>query len=164
MIEERGILRGDEFVSSDVLDARIQRAATALSTLGVEPGDTVALLLRNDHPYFEATFAAGLVGASPVPVNWHGTPEEILYVLEDSGAKVLVGHADLVAPIRGRLPPGVEVRVVATPQDIGEAYSIPKESWTVPDGMVEWLPWIESFEPWAEAPRAAPTAQPAQRP
>ncbi len=53
------------------LNERSTHAATALRSVGVTPGDTVALLLRNDHALFEASFAAGIVGAAPVPLNWH---------------------------------------------------------------------------------------------
>ena len=44
--------------------------------LGVGAGDIIALFLRNDLAFFEASTAAGLLGAYPTPVNWHGTPEE----------------------------------------------------------------------------------------
>jgi long-chain acyl-CoA synthetase len=158
LIEASGILRGDEFVTSDALTERTRRAASALRSVGVGPGDTVALLLRNDHPYFEAAYAAGVVGAAPVPVNWHGTPDEILYVLHDCRAKVLVAHADLVAPLVDLLPRGLEVRVVATPADISDTYGIPRGAGVVPDGAIEWSAWVGGFEAWTEAPRGAPAA------
>ena len=158
LIDEVGILRGDELLTTEALTERTLRAATALRSVGVGPGDTVALLLRNDHPYFEAAFAAGVVGAAPVPVNWHGRADEVLYVLDDCRAKVLVAHADLVAPLIGALPAGLEVRIVPTPPDVGEVYGIPRESWAVPTGSVEWSTWIEGFDTWAEAPLTAPAA------
>lgn len=158
MIEKPGILRGDEFVSAEMLDERSLRAASALRAVGVGAGDAVALLLRNDHPFFEASFAAGMVGAAPVPVNWHGKPDEILFVLKDCQAKVLVAHADLLRPLLGALPSGLEVRVVATPSDIGEAYGIPKDTWAAPPGTTEWSSWIEGFDRWADAPVVAPAA------
>src|SRR5689334_9651535 len=108
------------------------RAARALHSVGVSAGDTVALLLRNDTAFFEASFAAGLLGAAPVPMNWHSHPDEVLFVLQDCKAKVLVAHADLVRPLLGKLPAGLEVRVVETPADIGRTYRIPEESWPAP--------------------------------
>ncbi|PRZ39706.1 long-chain acyl-CoA synthetase [Antricoccus suffuscus] len=158
MIEEPGILRGEEFVTLEALDQRAKRAASALSSIGVGAGDRVALLLRNDIAFFEAALAAGMVGAAPVPQNWHGKPEDVLGILLDCKAKVLVAHADLLRPVIVLLPEGLEVRVVPTPYDIGESYKIPKEAWDVPDGMVEWSSWIDSFEPRAEAPVAPPSA------
>lgn len=158
MIEEPGILRGGEFVPADTINERAMRAATALRSVGVEAGDTVALLLRNDHPFFEANFAAGMVGAAPVPLNWHGKPDEILFVLKDCRAKVLVAHADLVRPLLGALPEGLEVRVAPTPPDIGEAYGVPEEARSIPPGATAWLSWIAGFEPWLDAPQMAPAA------
>ncbi|MDT0200917.1 AMP-binding protein [Nocardioides sp. AE5] len=158
MIEKSGILRGDEFISSEELDLRSKQAATALSSIGVGAGDRVALLLRNDIPFVEAVLAAGLIGAAPVPQNWHGQPEDVLGVLVDSKAKVLLAHADLLRPVLDLLPEGLEVRVVATPRDIGEAYGIPKGSWTVPEGMTEWNAWVDRFEPWSDDPVPAPGA------
>lgn len=158
MIEQPGILRGDEFLADAELEARSQRAASAYRSIGVVAGDTVALLLRNDHAFFEANFAAGKIGAASVPLNWHGKPDELLYVIKDCGAKVLVVHADLVRPLLDTLPPELQVRVVPTPPDIGDAYRIPEESRTVPEGMIEWRAWVDGFDPLTEPPLAAPSA------
>lgn len=156
MIEGPGVLRGGEFVTTETLNERGLRAATGLRELGVTAGDTIAMLLRNDHPFFEASIAAGVVGAVPVAVNWHGKPAEILYVVRDCGAKVLVAHADLIRPLIGQLPDGLEVRIAPTPSDIGEAYGIAKEAWDVPEGMTEWLSWVGAHEPWTDAAADAP--------
>src|SRR5579863_10608905 len=104
-----GVLRGDVFVSLDELTARARRAATGLRTLGVEEGSSVALLLRNDHEFFEAAFAASALGAATVPINWHGSPEEVAYVVNDSQAAVVVAHADLLHHVRRALPASVTV-------------------------------------------------------
>lgn len=156
MIEEPGLLRGSEFVSSRALDERSMRAATALRAAGVGPGDTVALLLRNGIAFFEAAFGATVAGAAPVPLNWHGKPDEVQYVLRDCRARVLVAHADLLRPLLGALPEGLQVRVVATPPDIADAYGVPGPERAVPAGMTEWQAWIAEFGPWAGPPLAAP--------
>ena len=79
----------------------LERAAggRGLASLGVGKGDTVALYLRNDFAFFEASFAAGLLGAYPTPVNWHYTEDEARYLFENSGAKAIVIHADLLEPV-----------------------------------------------------------------
>jgi len=112
VIEGPGILRADEFLSGAALLERAQRVAAAFDSIGVGHGDTVALLLRNDLPFFEASFGAGTVGASPVPVNWHGKSDEVRFVLEDAKSKVLVAHADLLRAVGDALPDGVIVRFV----------------------------------------------------
>ena len=53
--------------------------------------------------------AAGLLGAYPTPVNWHDTAEEARYIFENSGAKAIVIHSDLLEAIRAVVPAGVHV-------------------------------------------------------
>ena len=86
------IVSGARRVPLDDLLARGARAASGLAAAGIGKGDTVALLMRNDPVFFEASVAAGLLGAYPVPVNWHYTPDEAAHVLSDSGARALVVH------------------------------------------------------------------------
>ena len=96
-------------LSSEELMDRSWRAASGLASLGVGRGDTVAIYLRNDFPFFEASYAAGRVGAYATPVNWHYTEDEARYLFENSEAKVIVTHADLLGPAanyRARRCPG----------------------------------------------------------
>ena len=121
------VISGARRLDLTALEQRAARAASGLAALGVKPGDLIALYLRNDLPFFEASMAAGLVGAYPTPVNWHYAPAEARYLFENSGARVIVIHADLIEPIREALPAGVPVLVVATPPEIAEAYGIAPE-------------------------------------
>lgn len=150
------IISGARRLDSAALQARAARAAAGLTALGVGPGDLIALYLRNDLPFFEASTAAGLIGAYPTPVNWHYAPPEARYLFENSGAKAILIHADLVEPIRSALPEGVPVLAVPTPPEIARAYSIPAQACAVPDGMVDWNAWLEGFEPYSGPPHAAP--------
>ena len=105
------------------------RAASGLQARGVCEGDTVALLLRNDFAFVEATQAAALIGAYCVPINWHGRAQEIAYVLKDAKPKVLVAHADLLAAARDELREslhGILVLSVPTPPD-----SSPMTLWSI---------------------------------
>jgi len=149
-----GLISGARNLSAEVLAERAARAATGLASLGIGQGDLVALYLRNDLPFFEASTAAGLLGAYPTPVNWHYTPDEAAYLFENSAAKAIVIHADLIAPIREALPPGVPVLVVPTPPEIAEAYGI--DPAPTPKGMLEWSSWLEGFEPYSGPPIEAP--------
>jgi acyl-CoA synthetase (AMP-forming)/AMP-acid ligase II len=56
--------------------------------------------MRNDIAFLEASYAAMMLGAYAVPINWHFKGEEVAYVLADSGSRVLVGHTDLLAARR----------------------------------------------------------------
>ncbi len=72
------------------LDARVGARAARLAALGVGHGDRVALLGENSPAYLEWLFAAARLGAITVPVNMRLVAAEVAYVLEDSGAAVLV--------------------------------------------------------------------------
>src|SRR6516225_7934875 len=89
--------------------SRAARIAGGLHKLGVGQGDSVCILMRNDIAFIEAAYAAMQLGAYGVPVNWHFKPEEIGYILEDSGTSVLIAHADLLHQLRGVVPAGVYV-------------------------------------------------------
>jgi long-chain acyl-CoA synthetase len=141
------LISGARRLSLDELNARAARAASGFQSLGIGKGDLVAIYLRNDFPFFEASFAAGLVGAYSTPVNWHYTPDEAAYLFENSGAKAIVIHADLIAGIREALPSDVTVLVVPTPPEIAQAYGIDAEP--TPAGMLDWSDWLEGFEPYA---------------
>jgi long-chain acyl-CoA synthetase len=141
------IISGQRRESTEALNQRAARAAAGLASLGVGRGDLIAIYLRNDLPFFEASFAAGLLGAYPTPVNWHYTEDEARYLFENSGAKAVVIHADLVEPIRAALPPDLPVLVVPTPDEVGDAYGIAAERRAIPAGMTNWSTWLEGFEP-----------------
>jgi len=126
------------------------QGAAGLRTLGVEPGDAVALLLRNDFAFFEASFAAQAAGIYAVPINWHLAPAEVGYILEDSEAKVLIAHTDLLAHVTERVPEGVTVLAVPTPPEIIDAYGLDVDADTLPPGIAAWEDWLAGFEPLAE--------------
>ena len=97
--EEPGILQSGRFLSRRDLRSRASRAAGGFVSMGLKAGDTVAVLMRNDTAFLEVSLAAIEMGAYAVPINWHATQQEIDYILRDSGARVLVAHADLLAPL-----------------------------------------------------------------
>ena len=141
------IRSGARVVTTEQMMGNAARAASGFASLGIGRGDTVAVYLRNDFAFLEASFAAGLVGAYPVPVNWHYTEDEARYLFENSGAKAIVIHADLIEPVRAAFPKGVPVLVVETPPEIQSAYGIAKDARAVPKGMTEWQAWLNGFPP-----------------
>ena len=76
--------------------ARAGRIASGLAAAGVGAGDRVAIYLHNDIAAIEASIGAGILGATPVPVNWHWKGAELAYLLDDSGSRVVFAHTDLV--------------------------------------------------------------------
>ena len=83
------ILGGHELNYSGLRD-RSKRFANALSSMGVGPGDKVALMVPNVLQFVVAYYGILATGASVVPLNVLLKGPEITYHLDDSGAKVLV--------------------------------------------------------------------------
>lgn len=104
----------------DETAARVAAVAGALrGRLGLEEGDRMAVLMSNRPEYLEAQFAAWHAGLVAVPVNARLHREEVAYVLEHSGAAVVVTdaeHADVVAPLVERLGGLREVVVAPGPE------------------------------------------------
>jgi acyl-CoA synthetase (AMP-forming)/AMP-acid ligase II len=69
---------------------RIARLGGALRGIGVREGDRVAMLALNSDRYHEYLLATWWIGAIAVPVNIRWAPAEIVYCLNDSGARVLL--------------------------------------------------------------------------
>ncbi|MGC9671213.1 acyl-CoA synthetase [Planosporangium sp. 12N6] len=92
---------------------RTARYAGALRRLGTGPGDRVAYLGMNAVEVFETFFAAWLLGAIAVPLNYRLSGPEIRHLLDDSGASTLVHSADTDALIAAApLPAGLRVLAV----------------------------------------------------
>ena len=132
------------------IELRARRAATGLDALGLAPGAAVALLLHNDALVFEAQRAAALCGATAVPLDRHMAADDLLFILADCAARVLVAHADLLAPLRGRLPAGLATIVAATPAfACGAAEAMPCGD------EPAWDAWLATWPPFAGEPAAA---------
>ncbi len=69
---------------------RTQKFAGALQTLGVKPGDRVAVLAGNSHVMLAAHYAVPFAGAVLVALNTRVTPADMAYILDHSGASVLL--------------------------------------------------------------------------
>ena len=76
-----------------------QRLARGLRTSGVEPGDRVACLLPNVPAMLHAHFGVPLAGAVLVAVNTRLSAEEVRYILDHSGATVLLVDSALLAAV-----------------------------------------------------------------
>jgi long-chain acyl-CoA synthetase len=145
-----GLFSGTRRLGWADFDRRILKAAAGLGRLGIGVGDTVAIMLRNDFAFLEATHAAMRRGAYAVPINWHFKGPELAYVLKDCAARVLVIHADLLAAIRSAIPADVTILVVATPPEVRTAYGIALKSGDVPAGALDWEDWLADQTPAAE--------------
>ena len=95
----------EEAVTHAEFNERADRVAHGLRDRGIEQGDTVAVYMQNNVPTLETYMGAMKLGALPVPVNHRFKVDEVAYVLEDSGADLVVFDADargVVDELQGR--------------------------------------------------------------
>lgn len=114
---------GGQSLDRSVFEQRCKQAASVLKAQGVQPDDAVAILLRNEPAYLCLIEACRYVGAPYVALNWHGSAAEIAHILEDSQAKVLVGHSDLLENLDNSLAQAT-IFSIATPASIVDRYKL----------------------------------------
>lgn len=83
--EENIYSRGD-------LLAEANRMVGGLRDLGVNTGDTVALMMPNCKDFIVSYIACASAGFYLVPINWHLAGPEVAYILQDSEAKAFLTH------------------------------------------------------------------------
>ncbi len=91
------VVMGAERISYADLWDQARRYARVLAEAGVGPGDRVAMLMPNVPDFPRVYYAALSLGAVVVPVHALLVAREITYVLQNSGAKVVVVAAPLLA-------------------------------------------------------------------
>ncbi|MCO4744333.1 MAG: AMP-binding protein [Proteobacteria bacterium] len=91
---------GTESTVGQLQDAANQIARN-LQALGLQRGDTVGYCMRNCTEIIEVMLATQQIGIYVVPCNWHLTKHETTYILEDSNAKVVIAHPELVELCNG---------------------------------------------------------------
>ncbi|MFD4757626.1 AMP-dependent synthetase/ligase [Streptomyces sp. NBC_00846] len=112
--------------------AEVRGVAKGLVAAGVEAGDRVALLSRTRYEWVLLDFAIWSAGAVTVPVYETSSPEQIQWILGDSGATLCIvesqAHQDSVASVQADLPDlkgiwQIEDRAVPRLTAIGEDIS-----------------------------------------
>jgi long-chain acyl-CoA synthetase len=66
------------------------RLASALQAKGIQPGDRVAMMFMNQKEYLVGFFGVLYAGAVVVPINIQLPPEDILYVILNSGSRLIL--------------------------------------------------------------------------
>jgi fatty-acyl-CoA synthase len=88
--DKTAVVYGERRLTYRELADEATRVAHALRASGIQPGDRVAYLMPNLPEMLVAQFAVPLAGAVLVSVNTRLSDEEIAYILNHSGATVLV--------------------------------------------------------------------------
>jgi fatty-acyl-CoA synthase len=117
MGERTAVVHGERRYTWAELEARSNRLASALWNRGIERNDRVAVLCPNTPALLEAHNGVPLAGAILVAINTRLGTNEVAYILEDSGAKILIVDHELKKMVEGVDLKGIETIVV---EDTGE--------------------------------------------
>lgn len=100
------------------VESRARRVAAALAGLGLRPGDRVATLAWNRLPHLELYYGVSAAGMVLHTVNPRLFPEQIRYILDHGGARVLCVDPDLLPLVEPMLAdlPKIERVIVLAPQ------------------------------------------------
>ncbi|MBP5858553.1 acyl--CoA ligase [Marivibrio halodurans] len=83
------VIAGGAEIGFGDLERGARSVASALRACGVRRGDRVGLIVNNRPEWLEIVFGASAVGATAVPFSTWSTREELEFLLQDSGVKVL---------------------------------------------------------------------------
>ena len=144
-----GIVSGARVRSFPEVEARALKIAGGLKAAGIRAGDCVCILMRNDIAYLEASYAAMMLGAYAVPLNWHFKAEEIGYILSDTAARVVIGHNDLLHQLAAVMPERITQIGVTPPPEILLNYRVPLELLSKPDAARDIEAWIAEQTPYS---------------
>lgn len=98
---------GTGSLSYGELDRYSHVLAGQLARDGLLPGDHIAILMENRLDFLIAAWAAQRAGFYYTVVNWHLTASEVIYIIEDCGAKVLLSSPvqdELLIHVRNACP------------------------------------------------------------
>jgi len=104
--EQEIVYRGTFRYTYRDLHQRVKRLANALTSLGVKPGDTVAVMDWDSHRYLECFFAVPMIGAVLHTINVRLSPEQILYTIDHAEDDFLLVNSEflpILEQIRGRM-------------------------------------------------------------
>jgi len=95
---EPAMFWGEAEISYAALSTQAQNVSACLQTrFGVNPGDRVAVWLKNCPEFVPAVFGILSAGSMVVPINNFLKPAEVSYILNDAGANLLITGAELAA-------------------------------------------------------------------
>lgn len=104
-------------------------AAAQLQSVGVKRGDRIAIFIEKRIETASALFAVSMSGGLFIVVNPLLKPAQVQYILNDSGAKVLITSDYRLQQLRSTLPNTAVKHVIVVGQPPAEQLTVPVSSW-----------------------------------
>ena len=100
------VYRGTVRLTYRQLMDRIRRLASALVSMGIKPGDTVAVMDWDSHRYLECFFAVPMIGAVLHTINVRLSSEQLVYTINHAEDKLIIVNSEflpILDQIHGRM-------------------------------------------------------------
>jgi long-chain acyl-CoA synthetase len=123
--DRTAVVYRDERLSFGALVERIERLASGLADLGVEPGDAVGLVLRDDPWYLASFHAIAALGAKVVPANPAFKQPELEFWFRSTGVTAVISD-ERTAGVCERIVAGFDhpVQVIGSGAGHGSAVTL----------------------------------------
>lgn len=123
--EKTALVFKDRRFSFQEIDRLSNKLGSSLKRLGVGKGDRVSIYSQNRWEWLIGYYGVLKIGAVVNPVNVMLTPEEVLYVVDDCGASVLLTAPDKARDVIGILGDARTLSQVVVYGDEAPAPAIP---------------------------------------
>jgi fatty-acyl-CoA synthase len=95
--------RGED-ITYAAFDKQIRTVGGWLTSRGIGANDVIAVLMKNSAAFLDIAFAASHIGAIFLPINYRLASEEIAYIVENAGARILIADEEFSANASGPAP------------------------------------------------------------
>jgi|TARA_B110000902_G_scaffold267015_1_gene357556 long-chain acyl-CoA synthetase len=136
----------DQQITRELLEANAAKGANALCAIGASADVPVAVIMRNDLAQLEIMRAAAQAGTVIVALNWHAAADEVAAICDDSGARFVIIHRDLIDALRPALV-GRTVIAVTPGAALCRAYGIDPVDANADPASPEWRTLAEAQTP-----------------
>ena len=90
------IMAGSEkVITHGELNELSNQGAHLFRSLGLKPGDSIAIMLENHFLFFPIIFAAWRSGLRYTTISWRLQPSEVEYIVKDCEAKILINSGQI---------------------------------------------------------------------
>ena len=136
------------------LRRRVQKLAHVLTDLHITHEDTVAVMDWDSHRYLECFFAIPMLGAVLQTINIRLAPEQILYTLNHTGAKVAIVNTEFLPVLHEIAPELTSLEAVILIPEVGTGHPCPFPVAGLYEDLLGTAPDTFDFEEFSEETRA----------
>ncbi len=141
--DKTAVIHGERRQTYAELSAEVTRVARAFAAAGIRSGDRIAYLCPNLPEMLAGHFAVPLAGAVLVAINTRLSPDEVSFILDHSGTRVLVADTELLGALHGVAPSWATVEEVVAIDGVGVEPAVPATPYAelMRRGSDDPLPW-----------------------